>query len=168
MRQNLTFADQSLDMSAISVLSPKTPSVTAAASARRAGRGRQQQLQQTQEESFQFLHRKKDAFEDVCQVAKGKSGKTETERKQKEAGGKKELNEPATRGRRNKDDENPSTSKKKQKENNVSRENSPQPVNTNPKPPKSKRKREPSPPADPNISPHGRPIRQRRKNTKYQ
>ena len=67
----------------------------------------------------------------------------------------------------NREDENPSTSKRKQKENNVSRENSPQPANANSKPSKGKRKREPSPPVDQNVSAHGRPIRQRKKNIKY-
>jgi len=162
MRQNLTFADQSIDVSAISVLSPKTPvqSAQKRASARKAP--------QQQEESFQFLHRKKDAFDDL-------EGKRSAPEREKRASRRDVfLDESAAPKRKRKDSasaaEKGGPSRKAQKENSMSRENSPIPPPAEKKNRRaanqSKRKREPSPVAE-SLSPHGRPIRKRTKNTKY-
>ena len=146
--------EQTFDLSAISVLSPKTP-----ASRSRSHRGRssqpQQQPEEEEEASFQFVHgKKRDAFEDMLREEK-----------------------PNKRGRGS------SQQKNSQKENSISRENSPNPPPRTPPPPpppptqqqaaesssrRQRKRKEPPVSEGKDMSPSGRPVRARKKNRKYE
>ena len=142
LRANLTFAEKSFDLSAISVLSARSPSP-------KDGRNKAKTAQAAAAESFKFAHGKKDAFEDMLESEVRMARQPD--------------NPPASGRALRENNASRETSPKPPLARSKSRSISQRPTETETRR-TSKRRRDPSPV----VEKGPRPVRQRTKNRKYE